>query len=100
MTNNRIGRQHTFLCSTKGKYTEWIETLPAGAYILIPFSTSYWHQERKQDDEIKYTLVIHSSIQLDVMVTEELGKILAECLIANAMQHHQVIKKVLNIFRK
>ncbi|CAF1097161.1 unnamed protein product [Adineta steineri] len=89
IANNQIGQQRTFLCGIRSKYNEWTETLSAGAYILIPFSTSYWHQERKQDDEIKYTLVIHSLIQLDVMATEDLGKVLADCLIAYAMQHHK-----------
>ncbi len=100
IANHHVGRRRAVLCSTRGGYTECTETLPAGAYVLIPFSTSYWHRERKHDDEIKYTLVIHSSIQLDVLVTDELGKLLADCLIANALQHHKVITEVFNIFRK
>ncbi|CAF1608882.1 unnamed protein product [Adineta ricciae] len=98
--NTEIGQRETVLRSSRSAYTEWTGTLSSGAYVLIPFSTSYWHRETnneaEEEDEINYTVVIHSSTKLDILITEESGKVLADCLIANIVQHHRIIKKSSN----
>ena len=92
--NTRIGNHHAIVCSRRQAHTHWTGHLPPGAYVLIPFSASYWHQQRQIDDEIRFTLVIHSFTQLDLVIVEESGKLLADCLIAAIMKNSHTPKKV------
>jgi hypothetical protein len=92
--HSQVGDQQAIICSRRKAYTHWTGTLPSGSYVLIPFSASYWHQPRQNDDQTKFTLVIHSFTQLDLVIVEESGKLLADSLIAAVIKNSHTPKKV------
>jgi hypothetical protein len=65
--------------------------LRPGNYVLIPFSISFWGQEATDND---YTLVIHSSIPIDLEIAPESPTLLADCLISALMKKHHTSTKV------
>jgi hypothetical protein len=95
--NSEVGYQQAIVCSRRKAYTQWTGTLPSGSYVLIPFSASYWHRPRQIDDETKFTLVIHSFTQLDLVIVEESGKLLADSLISAVIKSSHTPKKVSRI---
>ena len=79
-----IGRRESILISKRGRFTYWSGSLRAGYYVLIPFSTSFWRNEERQRN---FTLVIHSSVPLDLSVRNKSAAILADCLISAVMKN-------------
>ncbi|CAF1007734.1 unnamed protein product [Rotaria sp. Silwood1] len=78
-----VGKRMSILICKRGGFTYWTGSLQAGSYVLIPFSTSFWGTTEKNRD---YTVVIHSSVQLDLIVKNKLCTFLADCLISAVMK--------------
>lgn len=78
-----LGRRESFVVCKRGGFTYWSESLRAGDYVIIPFSTSFWHSDEKHRD---YTLVIHSSAHLGLTIREKSSTFLADCLITATMR--------------
>jgi len=81
-TSGKIGSKIALLRSNRGTFTHWDGLLHSGMYILIPFSTSFWNKIDQQPSPVTYTIVIHSSNQLELTVVEERITVLSECLIS------------------
>jgi hypothetical protein len=79
-----IGRRESILICKRGGFTYWSGSLRAGSYVLIPFSTSFW---RTNVDNRDFTIVIHSSVQLDLSVRNKPQTFLANCLISAAIKN-------------
>ena len=73
-----IGAHYHRIESSRGRFTYWSDALAAGDYVLIPYSISFWGSS---DKHTNYTLVIHSSVQLQLTTEVKKGKFLADCLI-------------------
>ncbi len=86
-----IGRHKNILKSRQGGFTYWTGSLRPGNYILIPFSISFWGQDSKSTD---YTLVIHSSIPIDLTITPEPPTLLADCLISAIVKNYHISTEV------
>jgi len=86
-----IGRYENILKSRQGGFTYWTGSLRPGNYILIPFSVSFWGQDSKSTD---YTLVIHSSIPIDLTITPEPPTLLADCLISAIVKNYHISTEV------
>ncbi len=78
-----IGRRESILICRSGGFTYWTGSLRAGSYVLTPFSTSFWHNDKKNRN---YTLVIHSSVQIDLAIKNKPPTFLADCLISAVMK--------------
>lgn len=92
--HSQVGARQAIVCSRRKAYTHWTGTLPVGSYVLIPFPASYWNQPKQNDDDTNFTLVIHSFTQLDLVIVEESGKLLADSLIAAVMKNSCTPKQV------
>jgi hypothetical protein len=82
-SSTHLGRRESFLECKRGGFTYWSGSLRPGYYVLVPFSTSFWHSEEKHRD---YTIVIHSSIHLGLTIREKSSTFLADCLISATMR--------------
>ncbi|CAF4161508.1 unnamed protein product, partial [Adineta steineri] len=78
-----VGKHYSKLISKRERFTYWEGSLRAGSYVLIPFTTSFWGTNEKNRD---YTVVIHSSVQLDLETENKRPTFLADCLIAAVMR--------------
>ncbi|CAF0828064.1 unnamed protein product [Adineta steineri] len=78
-----VGKHYSKLISKRERFTYWEGSLRAGSYVLIPFTTSFWGTNEKNRD---YTVVIHSSVQLDLTTENKRPTFLADCLIAAVMR--------------
>ncbi|CAF1095120.1 unnamed protein product [Adineta steineri] len=78
-----VGKHYSKLISKRERFTYWEGSLRAGSYVLIPFTTSFWGTNEKNRD---YTVVIHSSVQLDLETENKRPTFLADCLIAAVMK--------------
>lgn len=79
----KFGRRESFMVCKRGGFTYWSGSLRAGYYVIIPFSTSFWRNNEKHRD---YTLVIHSSVHLDLTTREKPSTFLADCIISATMK--------------
>ncbi len=86
-----IGRHENILKSRQGGFTYWTGSLRRGNYVLIPFSISFWGQDTKSTD---YTLVIHSSIPIDLTISRESPTLLADCLISAVVKKYHISTEV------
>jgi hypothetical protein len=86
-----IGRRENILNSQQRGFTYWSGSLRPGIYILIPFSISFWGQDAKDND---YTLVIHSSVSIDVNIGTESPTLLADCLMSAVINNYRIMTKV------
>ncbi|CAF4873840.1 unnamed protein product [Rotaria sp. Silwood1] len=79
-----IGKRESILIGKNGSFTYWTGSLRAGYYVLIPFSTSFWQSHKENRD---FTIVIHSSVQLDLAKKNKPTTFLADCLISAVMKN-------------
>jgi hypothetical protein len=86
-----VGKRETRLICKRGGFTYWSGLLEAGFYVLIPFSTSFWRQDEKHRD---FTVVIHSSVQLDLSIKTRPSTFLTDCLISAVMKMSDSKKQV------
>jgi hypothetical protein len=86
-----IGRYENILISRKGGFTYWTRSLRPGNYVLIPFSISFWGQDTQSND---YTLVLHSSIPIDLKITSEPPTLLTDCLISAVIKKYHISTQV------
>lgn len=79
-----VGIKEVILETQHGAFTSWSGSLRSGVYVVIPFSTSFWAANNSKRDERSrnYTLVVHSSTQIDGVLLKEPPTLLADCLIA------------------
>ena len=89
-----VGHRTAIICSRRTGYTYWTGMLHSGSYVLIPFSASYWNRPKENNNETNFTLVVHSIIQVDLVIVEESANILANCLIAAVMKNCRTPRKV------
>ena len=91
LTNNEI-----ILQSRRGGFIHWSGSLRPGYYVLVPFSTSFWQHHSMEKEEVTriFTLVIHSSIQLNGTLIYESATFLADCLIAAILKYCEEPEKV------
>ncbi|CAF3916991.1 unnamed protein product [Rotaria sordida] len=87
---DNIGKYENILKSRQGGFTYWTGSLRPGNYILIPFSIGFWGQDTKNND---YTLVIHSSIPIDLTIALEPPILLADCLISAVIKKYHISTK-------
>ncbi|CAF4551610.1 unnamed protein product [Rotaria sp. Silwood2] len=85
-----IGKHENILKSRQGGFTYWTGSLRPGNYILIPFSISFWGEDTKNND---YTLVIHSSIPIDLTIALEPPTLLVDCLISAVIKKYHTSTK-------
>jgi hypothetical protein len=78
-----IGKRESILICKRGGFTYWSGSLRAGYYVLIPFSTSFWRDDEKPRD---FTIVIQSSVLLNLTMRNKPAKFLADCLISATMK--------------
>lgn len=90
------GTKEVILESRRGAFTYWNGSLRPGAYVIIPFSTSFWREnnKRKEERSASYTLVIHSSIHISGVLIKEPPTLLADCLIAATVKFCEKRKEV------
>ncbi|CAF2630577.1 unnamed protein product [Rotaria sp. Silwood2] len=81
-----IGKRESKLISKLGGYTCWCGSLSAGDYILIPFSVGFWKNGKPNRD---FTLVITSSVQLELTMKKKPATFLSDCLIAAALKNSE-----------
>jgi hypothetical protein len=81
-----VGKREAILISKQGGQTYWSGSLRAGNYVLIPFSTSFWKNGKPNRD---FTLVIHSSVQLQLTLKKKPATFLTDCLISAAIKNCQ-----------
>jgi hypothetical protein len=79
LTPGEIGKRESILVGKRGGFIHWSGSLRAGYYVLIPFSTSFWRKDEKHRD---FTVVIHSSVHLDLTTKKKPATFLADCLIS------------------
>ncbi|CAF3878990.1 unnamed protein product [Rotaria sp. Silwood2] len=79
-----VGKRETILICKRGGFTYWTGSLQAGYYVLIPFSISFWQHNKQNRD---FTLVIHSSVQLDLTMKYKPATFLADCLISAVIKN-------------
>ncbi|CAF0780594.1 unnamed protein product [Adineta steineri] len=87
---NSVGKRESILVCRHRRYTYWTGLLRAGSYVLVPFSISFWGTTGKNRD---YTVVIHSSVQLDLTIKNKRPTFLADCLIAAVMKTNHMKKQ-------
>ncbi len=78
-----VGKRESILICKRGGFTYWSGSLRAGYYVLIPFSTSFWRHDENHRD---FTVVIHSTVHLDLTTKKKPATFLADCLISAAMK--------------
>ena len=78
-----IDKDEIFVQSCRGGFLHWCGSLKSGYYLLIPFSISFWKKNFNDKNSMKrtFTLVIHSTIQLNGIFIHEPATVLAHCLI-------------------
>lgn len=81
-----VGTREAILCTARGAFTHWIGSLRPGFYVLIPFSTSFWNEDKRSVKD--YTLVMHSKVQINIQVTSEPTTLLTDCLIATILKNN------------
>ncbi|CAF0982540.1 unnamed protein product [Adineta ricciae] len=84
-----IGTHYHRIVSSRGRFTYWSDALAAGDYVLIPYSISFWGSSDKHRD---YTLVIHSSVPLQLTTEVKKGTFLTDCLIGALVGINKRIK--------
>ncbi|CAF1252064.1 unnamed protein product [Didymodactylos carnosus] len=92
-----IGGQIAVIRSRHGEFVCWDDSLRQGFYLLIPFSTSFWqvdNDQNKQSQSLNYTLVIHSSNQLELTVVEEPVTVLSHALIQVMLKNSNCAARV------
>lgn len=85
LTTRVVGKRECILICKLGKYLYWSGLLEAGSYVLIPFSMSFWKADLENRN---YTVVIHSSIPLNMDARNEPATFLADCLIATVTKNY------------
>ena len=91
-----VGTKEVILESHRGALIHWSGSLRPGAYVVIPFSTSFWKTSKTRKDEKTrcFTLVIHSSAQFDGVLLNEPPTLLSDCLIAATIKFCDKSNKV------
>ncbi|CAF3765660.1 unnamed protein product [Rotaria socialis] len=74
-----VGARESIIMSERGGLTYWVGALRAGDYALVPFSTSFWQNDKEKRD---FTIVIHSSVQISLTTETRPATFLADCLIS------------------
>jgi hypothetical protein len=94
--SKNVGANEIILKSRRGGFIHWTGSLKPGFYVLIPFSTSFWKEHINEEEQITrdFTLVIHSSIQLNGTLIDEPPTLLADCLIAATIKYCDKPEKV------
>ncbi|CAF1201379.1 unnamed protein product [Rotaria sp. Silwood1] len=92
---SNVGTKQVIFESRRGTLTYWSGSLRPGAYVIIPFSVSFWKtsNDRKDERTTNYTLVIHSNIRLDGVLLNEPPTLLTDCLIAATIKYCDQPKK-------
>lgn len=80
--------------SVRGGFVHWSGLLNEGYYILIPFSISFWTMNMKNEMRRTYSLVIHSTIQINGTFLHEKSSFVSNCLIKGIMKCCKQIEKV------
>ncbi|CAF3762324.1 unnamed protein product [Rotaria sordida] len=83
-SNGIVGKRESILIGKQGGHTYWSGSLSAGYYVLIPFSTSFWKNDKSNRD---FTVVINSSVQLELTMKKKPATFLSDCLISAAMKN-------------
>ncbi|CAF4951625.1 unnamed protein product [Rotaria sp. Silwood1] len=79
--------KHNFILHSQRELcTYWSGSLRPGIYYIIPFSTSFWHRHEQTEELNGFTLVIHSSVQIEGLLGNEKSTFLADSLIAYVMK--------------
>ncbi|CAF1219075.1 unnamed protein product [Rotaria magnacalcarata] len=74
-----VGARESIIMSERGSLTYWVGALRAGDYVVVPFSTSFWQNNKEKRD---FTIVIHSSVQISLTTKARPATFLADCLIS------------------
>ncbi|CAF3070054.1 unnamed protein product [Rotaria sp. Silwood2] len=82
--NGIVGKRESILIGKQGGHTYWSGSLQAGYYVLIPFSTSFWKNGKPNRD---FTVVINSSVQLELTMKKKPATFLSDCLISAAIKN-------------
>jgi hypothetical protein len=86
-----IGKRENILISRRRTFTHWSGSLRAGSYVLVPLSISFGDERANHRD---FTVVIHSSIPLDVETKNQPASFIADCLISSVMNNHSNVDQV------
>lgn len=94
-----VGTKLVILESSRGTFCYWSGSLKPGAYVIIPFSTSFWKTSsyRKNERTRDYTLVIHSTVQLNGTFIKEPPTLLADAIITATVQYCETPRMVMFI---
>ena len=94
--SRNVGTHEIILQSRRGGFIQWAGSLRTGIYVLIPFSTSFWLHDGSEEENITrdFTLVIHSSHELNGTLIKESPTLLADCLIAATLKYCKKAEKV------
>ena len=79
-----IGKRESILISRRRAFTHWSGSLRAGNYVLVPLSISFGDERASHRD---FTVVIHSSIALEVETKNQPPSFIADCLISSVMKN-------------
>ncbi|CAF1530269.1 unnamed protein product [Rotaria sp. Silwood1] len=83
-SNGIVGKRVSILIGKQGGHTYWSGSLPVGYYVLIPFSTGFWKNGKSNRD---FTVVINSSVQVELTMKNKPATFLSDCLISAAMKN-------------
>ena len=86
-----IGKRQNILISRRRTFTHWSGSLRAGSYVLVPLSISFADERANHRD---FTVVIHSSIALDVETKHQPPSFIADCLISSVMNNPSNVDQV------
>lgn len=93
-----IDSNEIILQSSRGGFVHWSGLLKEGYYILIPFSISFWTMNSNDEMKRTFTLVIHSTIELNGTFIDETSSFLSNCLINAIIKYSKQIEKVFFVF--
>lgn len=91
--SKNLNTEFLILQTHRGAFTHWSGLLKPGFYILIPFSTTFWDAMKTKNGR-KYTLVIHSKIQINGQFINEPATLLANYLIAYGLKEYPKVSAV------
>ncbi|CAF4269699.1 unnamed protein product [Rotaria sp. Silwood2] len=92
--NGTIGKRKSILICKLGGHTYWSGLLEEGNYVLVPFSISFWQNDKGNRN---FTVVIHSRVQLSLTVKHKPPTFLTDCLISAVIKDSKK-KQVYAIF--
>lgn len=76
--------------SDRSSFTHWSGSLQPGIYSLIPFSISFWHQRSLLTNiQNTFTLVIHSSVEIEGVLSDEASTYLADSLMSAVIKEEK-----------